>query len=81
MLRTRHGDVAFDYKNSYLTIAYFIPSKEGAHPLTGNAVCSVNDQFRRRVGRKRALARALNPLPRPVRREIWEDLWAQGVGK
>lgn len=79
MLATRHGEVYFEYKNGFLTLAYLKPA-EG--PIcAGDAVCSSGDRFQRRVGRKVALTRAICHLPRDVRREIWEDLWKQGVGK
>lgn len=42
------------------------------HPLYGAAFCHPNDQFSKRVGRKMALARALAPLPRNLRQQIWD---------
>ena len=79
MLSTRHGDVYFEYKNGFFTIAH-LTLKTGETVL-GSAVCAKEDRFQRRVGRKVALTRAMKALPREVRREVWEDLWQQGVGK
>ena len=40
--------------------------------LNGVAYCHPNDQFSRSKGRKMALSRALDTLPRETRRDIWK---------
>lgn len=41
------------------------------HPYRGLAICHENDQFNKAVGRKISLGRALQPLPRELRKQIW----------
>jgi cell wall hydrolase len=44
---------------------------EIAHPYYGAAFCHENDQFSKRVGRKLAMSRAIKPLPRSLRQQLW----------
>lgn len=43
------------------------------HPYFGSASCHPGDQFNKRIGRKLAMARALKPLPRNLRQQIWAE--------
>lgn len=45
--------------------------------ITGVATCNVGDQFNYETGRRLSLARAIAPLPREIRKEIWEQYFAQ----
>src|SRR5256885_1886821 len=44
---------------------------------TGVAKCSLKDEFKKITGRKLAFARAIEPLPRGVRRQLWENYFEQ----
>lgn len=41
-------------------------------PYQGAAYCNPCDQFSKKAGRKISLGRALKPLPRSLRQQIWE---------
>lgn len=43
----------------------------------GIAKCNPCDQFSKKVGRRMALTRALEPLPRSLRAQIWEAYWKE----
>jgi hypothetical protein len=43
----------------------------------GVAKCCARDQFTKRTGRKIALERAIRPMPRDIRKEIWQAYWRQ----
>lgn len=45
----------------------------GGHSIMGMAVCHPNDNFCRAVGRKRALAYSLYPLPKELRTAVWNE--------
>lgn len=45
--------------------------------ISGVATCNVGDQFNYEKGRRLSLARALAPLPREIRKEIWEQYFKQ----
>lgn len=42
------------------------------HPHVGSCHCHPNDQFSKKAGRKIALGRALQSVPRELRQPIWE---------
>ena len=42
-------------------------------PYQGAAYCNPGDQFSKKAGRKISLGRALKPLPRSLRQQIWEQ--------
>ena len=48
-----------------------------SHPYQGAAYCNPCDQFSKKVGRKLALGRALQALPRNLRQQIWEAYFRQ----
>ena len=78
-MKTRHGNVTFEYIG-YETQAR-LADDEDLLLTFGKAMCAPVDAFQRRIGRKVALEHALKNLPRQVRKEIWEDLWSQGMRK
>ena len=43
--------------------------------LIGFSACSKRDQFNRKVGRKVALQRTLQPLDKKIRTEVWKEYW------
>jgi hypothetical protein len=44
----------------------------GSWKTSGDSRCSPKDHFCRETGRKVSLAKALNPLPKTVRKEVWD---------
>lgn len=53
-----------------------IPEKKvGYGPLFGRADCGFGDQFSKAQGRKIALRRAIEFMPRDLRRQIWNEYW------
>ena len=46
---------------------------------TGYALCVPEDQFKKSVGRKLALTRALSCFDRPMRRAVWHSVLAKGM--
>lgn len=44
---------------------------DAEHPYFGAAHCNPQDQFSKSAGRKISLGRALQPLPRSLREQIW----------
>ncbi len=58
---------------------YCFITKDGTPFATGIALCSKNDNFNKRVGRKIALKRAakeLYPDDRDARRKLWDAYFA-----
>lgn len=47
----------------------------GRYALFGEAECHPLDNFDRRIGRRLALTRAIEELPRETRKEIWQEYW------
>jgi len=45
----------------------------------GESICNEVDNFNKSIGRKIALSRAINHLPKDVRSKIWEDYKASGT--
>jgi len=78
-MKTRHGDVGFDYDG--ISTQASLTDDNGQLIVEGLATCAPSDLFQRRIGRKVALKHALQTLPRQIRKEIWEDLWSQGMRK
>jgi hypothetical protein len=60
------------------TLTYSIHVSE--HPeAIGRAVCIQGDHFSRKIGRKKALTRAIHRLPAQERASIWEAYKASGA--
>ena len=70
-----------DEENRWATecTVHELPCSEQARPCntephsTGVAKCARMDNFCKATGRKLALARALRPLPRSLRSELWAN--------
>ena len=50
-----------------------VESSDSDDILLGYAYCHPTDQFCRATGKKLALTRAIEELPRETRREVWRD--------
>lgn len=50
----------------------------GGEEFIGEAYCSYDDIFCYETGRKIALTRAIKPLPKSVRRGLWEAYFNRG---
>lgn len=59
--------------------AVLINPDDGVTVGYGESVCNESDNFNRAIGRKIALARAINHLPRGERSKIWEDFKSSGI--
>lgn len=46
-------------------------------PFVGQVTCSKQDHFEKEAGRKGALAKAMKPIDREVRAQIWEGYFAR----
>lgn len=54
----------------------FIYNGDGYIAYDGDAWCSLKDPFIRSVGRKLALSRAVEGMPKDMRTKIWDKYWS-----
>ena len=55
-----------------ITTAYVVDAASGEFKQLGVAICALGDRFCKATGRKLALARALQDMPRTDRTLVWQ---------
>ncbi len=73
------GKITFEYLHTAHGVHTQCEVEVDGEHLVGYARLSPHDNHNRKIGRKVALTRALEVLPRKQRAEIWQQVWARGI--